>query len=121
VALADAKKGVGMFQLPSINVPVLGIVENMAYFSPPDEPEKRYHIFGKDGAKKLAEELDVPLLGEIPLVQSICESGDSGHPAVLRENTPQAVAYMDMARKVAQQVSIQNAKVPKAKVADVKW
>ena len=121
VALADAKKGVGMFQLPSINVPVLGIVENMAYFSPPDEPEKRYHIFGKDGAKKLAEELGVPLLGEIPLVQSICESGDSGRPAVLQDNTPQAIAYMEMARKVAQQVSIQNAKVPIAKVADVKW
>lgn len=121
VALADAKKGVGMFQLPSINVPVLGIVENMSYFSPPDDPEKKYHIFGKDGAKKLAEELEVPLLGEIPLVQSICESGDSGRPAVLQDNTPQAIAYMEMARKVAQQVSIQNAKVPIAKVADVKW
>ncbi|MBG6061925.1 ATP-binding protein involved in chromosome partitioning [Flavobacterium sp. CG_9.1] len=120
VALADAKKGVGMFQLPSINVPVLGIVENMAYFSPPDEPEKRYYIFGKDGAKKLAEELEVPLLGEIPLVQNICESGDLGRPAVLQENTPQAIAYMEMARKVAQQVSIQNAKAP-AQVADVKW
>ena len=121
VALADAKKGVGMFQLPSINIPVLGILENMAYFSPPDEPEKKYHIFGKDGAKKLAEELGVPLLGEIPLVQSICESGDSGHPAVLQENTPQAIAYLEMARKVAQQVSIQNAKTPIVKVADVKW
>jgi len=120
VALADAKKGVGMFQLPSINVPVLGIVENMAYFSPPEEPEKRYYIFGKDGAKKLAEELEVTLLGEIPLVQSICESGDLGRPAVLQENTPQAIAYMEMARKVAQQVSIQNAKAP-AQVADVKW
>jgi len=120
VALADAKKGVGMFQLPSINVPVLGFVENMAYFSPPEEPEKRYYIFGKDGAKKLAEELEVPLLGEIPLVQSICESGDLGRPAVLQENTPQAIAYMEMARKVAQQVSIQNAKAP-AQTADVKW
>jgi ATP-binding protein involved in chromosome partitioning len=121
VALADAKKGVGMFQLPSINVPVLGIVENMSYFSPPEEPEKRYYIFGKDGAKKLAEELEVPLLGEIPLVQGICESGDSGTPAVLQDNTPQAIAYMEMARKVAQQVSIQNAKEPIVKVADVKW
>jgi len=120
VALADAKKGVGMFQLPQINVPVLGIVENMAYFSPPDEPEKKYYIFGKDGAKKLAEELEVPLLGEIPLVQSICESGDSGRPAVLQDDTPQAIAYLEMARKVAQQVSIQNAKAP-AQVADVKW
>jgi ATP-binding protein involved in chromosome partitioning len=120
VALSDAKKGVGMFQLPTINVPVLGIVENMAYFSPPDTPEKKYYIFGKDGAKKLAEELDVPLLGEIPLVQSICESGDSGKPAVLQDDTPQATAYLEMARKVAQQVSIQNAKAS-AQVADVQW
>jgi len=121
VALADAKKGVGMFQLPQINVPVLGIVENMAYFSPPDQPDKKYCIFGKDGAKKLAEELGVPLLGEIPLVQSICEASDTGRPAVLQDNTPQAIAYMEMAKKVAQQVSIQNAKVPIAQVADVKW
>jgi ATP-binding protein involved in chromosome partitioning len=121
VALADAKKGVGMFQLPAINVPVLGIVENMSYFSPPDEPDKRYYIFGKDGAKKLAEELGVPLLGEIPLVQSICEAGDAGRPAVMQDNTPQAIAYMEMASKVAQQASIQNAKVPIAQVAAVKW
>ncbi len=121
VALADAKKGVGMFQLPAINVPVLGIVENMSYFSPPDQPDKKYYIFGKDGAKKLAEELGVPLLGEIPLVQSICEAGDAGRPAVMQDNTPQAIAYMEMASKVAQQVSIQNAKVPIAQVADVKW
>ncbi|MFT4849882.1 MAG: ATP-binding protein involved in chromosome partitioning, partial [Sediminicola sp.] len=102
VALADAKKGVGMFQLPQINVPVLGIVENMAYFSPPDQPDKKYYIFGKDGAKKLAEELNVPLLGEIPLVQSICEAGDVGRPAVMQDNTLQATAYMEMASKVAQ-------------------
>ena len=105
VALADAKKGVGMFQLPTINVPVLGIVENMSYFSPPDQPENRYYIFGKDGAKKLAEELGVPLLGEIPLIQSICVAGDAGRPAVMQDNTPQAIAYMEMASKVAQQVS----------------
>jgi ATP-binding protein involved in chromosome partitioning len=121
VALADAKKGVGMFQLPAINVPVLGIVENMSYFSPPDQPDNKYYIFGQDGAKNLAADLKVPLLGEIPLVQSICEAGDAGRPAVLQEQTPQAIAYMEMASKVAQQVSIQNAKVPLAQVADVKW
>jgi ATP-binding protein involved in chromosome partitioning len=121
VALADAKKGVGMFQLPAINVPVLGIVENMSYFSPPDQPDNKYYIFGQDGAKNLAADLGVPLLGEIPLVQSICEAGDAGRPAVLQEHTPQAIAYMEMASKVAQQVSIQNAKVPLAQVADVKW
>ncbi len=110
VALADAQKGVGMFQLPQINVPVLGIVENMAYFTPAELPNNKYYIFGKDGAKTLAEKLNVPLLGEIPLVQSICEAGDAGRPAVLQENTPQAIAFMEMASKIAQQVSIVNSK-----------
>lgn len=113
VALADAKKGVGMFQLPSVNVPVLGIVENMAYFTPPELPNNKYYIFGKDGAKKLAEELEVPLLGEIPLVQSVCEAGDAGRPAVLQETTPQAIAFMEMAKNVAQQLSITNAQKKK--------
>jgi ATP-binding protein involved in chromosome partitioning len=110
VALADAKKGVAMFKLPTINVPVLGIVENMAYFVPPELPDNKYYIFGKDGAKRLAEELDVPLLGEIPLVQSVCEAGDAGRPAVLQETTPQALAFMEMARNIAQQVSIVNSR-----------
>lgn len=110
VALADAQKGVGMFQMEKINVPVLGIVENMSYFTPAELPNNKYYIFGKDGAKKLAEKLGVPLLGEIPLVQSICEAGDAGRPAVLQENTPQAIAFMDLAKNVAQQVSIVNAK-----------
>ncbi len=119
VALSDAKKGVGMFQVPSINVPVLGIVENMSYFTPPELPNNKYYIFGKDGAKKLAGELGVPLLGEIPLVQSICEAGDAGRPAVLQETTPQAIAFIEMASKVAQQLSIQNAKVPVPQVSNV--
>jgi ATP-binding protein involved in chromosome partitioning len=110
VALADAQKGVGMFKLPQINVPVLGIVENMAYFTPAELPNNKYYIFGKDGAKTLAITLEVPLLGEIPLVQSICEAGDAGRPAVLQENTPQALAFMEMAKNVAQQVSIVNSK-----------
>ncbi|MGQ0827039.1 MAG: Mrp/NBP35 family ATP-binding protein [Bacteroidota bacterium] len=110
VALADAQKGVGMFQLPQINVPVLGIVENMSYFTPAELPNNKYYIFGKDGAKKLAKKLDVPLLGEIPLVQSICEAGDAGRPAVLQENTPQALAFMELASNVAQQVSIVNSR-----------
>ncbi len=119
VALADAKKGVGMFQVPSINVPILGIVENMSYFSPPELPNNKYYIFGKDGAKKLAEDMGIPLLGEIPLVQSICEASDAGRPAVLQDNTPQAIAFMEMASKVAQQLSIQNAKVTAPQPADV--
>ena len=80
----------------------------MAYFTPAELPENKYYIFGKDGAKTLADKLNVPLLGEIPLVQSICEAGDAGRPAVMQDNTPQALAFMEMAGNVAQQVSIVN-------------
>jgi len=111
VALADAEKGLSMFQLPSINVPILGIVENMAWFTPQELPENKYYIFGKDGAKNLAKRAGVPLLGEIPLVQSICEAGDAGRPAALQDNTPQSVAFAAMAMAVAQQIAIRNAEV----------
>lgn len=93
IALADARKGVGLFKLPSINVPVLGMIENMAWFSPAELPENKYFIFGEGGARALSEELNVPLLGEIPLVQSIREAGDVGRPAVLQENTPSSEAF----------------------------
>lgn len=93
VALADARKGVDMFQLDTIKVPVLGIVENMAYFVPPDMPDRKYYIFGQGGARGLAEDMGLPFLGEIPLVQSIREAGDVGRPAVLQENTPVATAF----------------------------
>jgi ATP-binding protein involved in chromosome partitioning len=109
VALADAGKGISMFQMPAINVPVLGVVENMAYFTPAELPNNKYYIFGKDGAKRLAEQFKVPLLAEIPLVQSICEAGDAGRPAALQDNTPQSNAFMDMAKTVAQQIAITNA------------
>src|SRR5690606_6439600 len=88
VALAAAKKGVAMFRQESINVPVLGIIENMAYFTPEELPENKYYIFGKEGAKNLAQDLDVPYLGELPLVQSIREAGDIGRPAALQTATP---------------------------------
>jgi len=88
VALADAKKGVAMFQQESINVPVLGIIENMAYFTPAELPNNKYYIFGQDGAKNLSEDLEVPFLGALPLVQSIREAGDVGRPAALQEGTP---------------------------------
>ena len=104
VALSDAKKGVSMFQLEEINVPVLGIVENMSYFMPEDMPDKKYYIFGKDGAKHLAEDLNVNLLGQIPLVQSIREASDAGRPAVLQGNTPQAEAFLRFANKVVQSI-----------------
>lgn len=109
VALADAKKGIGMFMMNAINVPLLGIVENMAYFTAAELPENKYYIFGKDGGKKLAQILEVPFLGEIPLVGSISESGDAGRPVVLDENNPMAAAFIEIAAKVAQQVAICNA------------
>jgi ATP-binding protein involved in chromosome partitioning len=108
VALADAKKGVGMFRLPSVNVPVLGIVENMAYFTPDELPDNKYYIFGKEGAKRLAETLEVPFLGEIPLVQSIRESGDVGRPAVLQEGTPTSVAFDHLVANFVEKVDYRN-------------
>lgn len=100
VALADTQKGAGMFLLPSVNVPILGIVENMAWFTPAELPENKYYIFGKDGAKNLADKLNVPLLGQIPLVQSICEASDVGRPAVLQETTQQALAFRTLAQNL---------------------
>ena len=111
VALADAKKAVAMFKMPAINVPVLGMVENMAYFTPAELPENKYYIFGREGATRLAEDLEIPLLGQIPLVQSICEAGDVGRPAVLQKNTPQALAFLEMAGNIAQQVAIRNSMI----------
>ncbi len=109
VALADAKKGIGMFMMNAINVPLLGIVENMSYFTPAELPDNKYYIFGQGGGKNLAEQLDVPFLGEIPLVKSISESGDAGKPILLDDNNPMANAFAEMAGKVAQQVAICNA------------
>src|SRR6201746_227040 len=111
VALADARKGIGMFMMNAINVPILGIVENMSYFTPAELPDNKYYIFGQGGGEKLANQLDVPFLGEIPLVKSISDSGDAGTPIVLDEYSVQSKAFIDMAKRVAQQVSISNAKV----------
>ena len=118
VALADAARGVSMFQQASINVPILGIIENMAYFTPEELPGNRYHIFGKDGGKKLAEENKLPFLGEIPLVQSIRESGDEGEPVVLKDEIT-ADAFMALAKNLAQQVAIRNANQEETKVVEV--
>ncbi len=108
VALADAKKGVAMFQQESINVPVLGIVENMAYFTPDELPDNKYYIFGKEGAKNLANDLKVPFLGELPLIQSIREAGDVGSPAALQINTISQNAFVDIAKKVVEEVVARN-------------
>lgn len=112
VALADAKKGVAMFRQESINVPVLGIVENMAYFTPEELPDNKYYIFGKHGAKNLAEDLQVPFLGEIPLVQSIRESGDIGRPAALQTATPLETAFEDITRNMVEQTVARNESLP---------
>ncbi len=108
VALADAMKGLAMFKQPQINVPVLGVIENMAYFTPEELPNNKYFIFGKDGGKNLADKFGVPMLGQVPLVQSIRESGDSGLPAVMKEGAT-ATAFRDLAESLARQVAIRNA------------
>lgn len=112
VALADAKKGVAMFRQESINVPVLGIVENMAYFTPEELPENKYYIFGKQGAKNLAEDIETPFLGEIPLVQSLRESGDIGRPAALQTATPLETAFEDITRNMVQETVNRNKSLP---------
>ena len=109
VALADARKGIGMFMMNAINVPILGIVENMSYFTPAELPGNKYYIFGQGGGKKLAAQLAVPFLGEIPLVKGISDSGDAGEPIVLHDGVI-GESFMHMARSVAQQVAISNAK-----------
>ena len=104
VALADARKGVGMFRLDELKVPVLGMVENMAYFVPPDMPEKKYHIFGRDGVKRLADSLEAPFLGELPLLQTIREAGDAGRPAVLQTNGEAAAAFRSVVANLLKQL-----------------
>lgn len=104
VALADARKGINMFQLENINVPILGIVENMAWFTPEELPENKYYIFGKNGAKALAESTNIPFLGHLPLVQSIREAGDAGRPAAFEENSPTAIAFAELVRNFVQQI-----------------
>lgn len=112
VALADARKGVAMFRQKSINVPVLGFVENMAYFTPAELPDNKYYIFGEKGARFLAEDMGIPFLGEIPLVQSIRESGDVGHPAALQEDSPVAKAFLEMTRNTVRETVDRNTNLP---------
>lgn len=119
VALADARKAIAMFRQPQINVPVLGIVENMAWFTPEELPENKYFIFGKDGGKNLSEKYSVPLLGQIPLVQGIRESGDMGLPIVLKGG-PAAAAFMNLAEHTARQIAIRNATIEPTKPVELK-
>lgn len=118
VAIADAKKGLSMFKLPQINVPVLGVVENMAYFTPEELPDNKYYLFGEDGGKKFAEKEEVSFLGEIPIVQSIRESGDNGYPAVMKDGITEE-AFMELSQSVARQVAIRNATQEKTNVVQM--
>ncbi len=119
IALADAKKGVAMFQQENINVPVLGIVENMSYFTPAELPDNKYYIFGKDGAKNLAEDIDTAFLGEIPLVQSIREACDIGHPVALQDNTPLENAFSEIAKNTLSQLVLRNTDLPPTEVVRI--
>ena len=120
VALADARKGINMYMNEKVNVPILGLVENMAWFTPAELPENKYYIFGKDGGKQLAEELNVPLLAQIPLIQSVCETGDKGEPAVLNPASPEGIAFMSLAAKVVTQVDKRNIELAPTKRVELK-
>ena len=118
--MADARKGINMFTNDKVNVPILGLVENMAWFTPAELPENKYYIFGKEGAKKLAEEMNVPLLGQIPIVQSICENGDKGTPAALNENSITGRAFIELAENVVKQTEKRNAEQAPTHIVEMK-
>lgn len=120
VALADALKGINMFRGDKINVPVLGLIENMAWFTPEELPGNRYYIFGEEGGVKLAEKLRVPLLGRIPIVQSICRGGDEGRPEVLNEGSLVAKAFEELARNVIRETERRNAELPPTRILEIK-
>lgn len=116
VALADARKGIDMYRNDKVNVPILGLIENMAWFTPAELPENRYYIFGKEGCKQLAEEMQVPLLAQIPLVQSICDNGDAGTPAALNNDSATGLAFINLAQAVVTVVNRRNKEQPKTKI-----
>ena len=116
VALADARKGIDMYRNEKVNVPILGLVENMAWFTPAELPQNRYYIFGKEGCKQLAAEMDVPLLAQIPLVQGICDSGDHGEPVALNSDTATGLAFINLAQSVVTVVNRRNRDLPKTKI-----
>ena len=119
IALADARKGIAMFNQKSINVPVLGIVENMAYFTPFELPENKYYIFGKDGAKNLSEDMNVRLLGEVPIVQSIREASDFGHPASLQENSKISLTFQEISKNLVSELVMRNKDLPPSEILKI--
>ncbi len=118
VALADARKGIDMFTNPKVNVPVLGLVENMSWFTPAELPQNRYYLFGKEGCKRLAEEMEVPLLGQIPIVQSICEGGDNGYPVALDKESVVGQAFNSLASALVESTSRRNREMPETKAVN---
>lgn len=119
VALADAKKAIAMFGQAQINVPIIGLVENMSYFTPAELPDHKYYIFGKEGGKRLAEEYDIPLLGQIPIVQSIREGGDEGIPVMMSDDEISKRAFSEFAAHVVRSIAMRNANIGQEKVASV--
>ena len=119
VALADARKGIDMFTNEKVNIPILGLIENMAWFTPAELPENKYYIFGKEGCKKLAEELNLPLLGQIPIVQSICEGGDGGTPVALNEHTMTGAAFGLLADNFIDAVDKRNNEIDPTQIVEV--
>ena len=120
VALADARKGIDMYHNDKVNVPILGLIENMAWFTPAELPENKYYIFGKEGCKQLAQEMNVPLLAQIPLVQSICENGDEGTPAATKVDTITGQAFINLAQAVVTVVNRRNKEMPRTKIVAMK-
>lgn len=119
VALADACKGIDMYQNDKVNVPILGLVENMAWFTPAELPENRYYIFGKEGVKRLAEEMNVPLLGQIPIVQSICNSGDEGEPVAVHADSLTGIAFRNLAEAVVRETERRNAELKPTEIVKI--
>lgn len=119
IALADARKGVSMFNQEGINVPVLGMIENMAYFTPDELPDNKYYLFGEGGARNLSKDLDIPFLGELPIVQSIREAGDIGRPAAMQEGTPVEAIITDITRNIVTQVIKRNDNLPETEVIKI--
>lgn len=119
VALADARKGIDMYQNDKVNVPILGLVENMAWFTPAELPQNKYFIFGKEGCKQLAEEMHLPLLAQIPLVQGICESGDAGHPKALDADSTTGIAYINLAQAVVTVTNRRNKEKSPTKIVEI--
>lgn len=119
VALADARKGIDMYQNDKVNVPILGLVENMAWFTPTELPENRYYIFGKEGVKRLAEEMNVPLLGQIPIVQSICNSGDEGEPVAVHADSLTGAAFRNLAEAVVRETERRNTELKPTEIVKI--